>query len=90
MGLEHYYPYSISQNFLDFIFESDGPNGKIIKVVRYSPQNADGMTYFNLGFGDLNSATGKVDDISISDNRDTDKLISPCRKGCFRIYIKLS
>jgi hypothetical protein len=43
---------------LEFEFESDGPKGKIKKVVRYSPQNANGITDFNLGFGDLNPKTG--------------------------------
>lgn len=43
-----------NDTFLDFEFDSEGPNGKIKKIVRYSPLNANGTTYFNLGFGDLN------------------------------------
>jgi hypothetical protein len=34
------YKYTASDTFLDFEFESNGPKGKIRKVVRYSPQNA--------------------------------------------------
>jgi hypothetical protein len=48
------YKYSVSDSYLNFEFDSDGPKGRIRKIVRYSPQNAGGITYFNLGFGDLN------------------------------------
>lgn len=75
MSLKHYI-FSTSRSHLDFEFESEGRNGKIKKVVRYSPQNANGITYFNLGFGDLNKVTGKIDDISISDNQDTQLVLA--------------
>ncbi|MES2701583.1 MAG: hypothetical protein V4649_03040 [Bacteroidota bacterium] len=65
-----------NRNFLNYEFESYGPKGSIKKVVRFSPQNADGITYFNLGFGDLNTATGEIDDLSISDNKDKDIVLS--------------
>jgi hypothetical protein len=52
MNLERY-TFLTNESFVDFEFESYGPQGKIKKVVRYSPQNANGITYFNLGFGDL-------------------------------------
>lgn len=32
---------------LDYEFESEGPKGKIKKLVSYVPQNARGVTYFN-------------------------------------------
>jgi len=48
------YKFLASDTFLDFEFESNGPKGKVRKIVRYSLQNAGGITYFNLGFGDLN------------------------------------
>jgi hypothetical protein len=70
------YTFSTNQTFLDFEFESDGPNGKIKKVVRYSPQNANGITYFNLAFGDWNEATETIDDESISNNSDRDKILA--------------
>lgn len=75
MNLERY-EYSTNETFLDFQFESEGPNGKIRKVVRYSPQNANSITYFNLGFGDLNEETGKVDDLATSNNKDRDKILA--------------
>lgn len=70
------YEYSTNETFLDFEFESEGPNGKIRKVVRYSPQNANGITYFNLGFGDLNEETGRIDDLATPNNKDRDKILA--------------
>ena len=75
MNLERY-EYFTNETFLDFEFSSEGPKGKIKKVVRYSVQNANGITYFNLGFGDLNKETGKIDDLAISDNNDRDKILA--------------
>lgn len=70
------YNYSASDNYLDFEFESDGPKGKVRKIIRYSPQNSAGITYFNLAFGDINKKTGKIDDLSITDNQDREKILA--------------
>ncbi len=75
MHLERY-QYTRSKTFLDFEFESEGPKGKITKIVRYSLQNANGISYCNLGFGDLNTATGKIDDLVISNNKDRSKILA--------------
>ena len=70
------YKFSASDTFLDFEFESNGPNGKVRKIVRYSPQNAGGITFFNLGFGDLNSKTGKIGDLASTNNQDRAKILA--------------
>jgi len=44
--------------------------------VRFSPKNSNGVTYFNLGFGDLDFKTGTINDQSISDNKDRDKILA--------------
>lgn len=75
MNSDQYF-FKTNDSRLDFEFDSKGPNGKIIKIVRFSPQNANGVTYFNLGFGDLNPDTGKVDDLSKSNNKDRDKILA--------------
>ena len=75
MNLERY-QYFASKTFLDFEFESEGPKGKIKKIVRYSLENVNGITYCNLGFGDHEPETGKIDDLSISDNSDRDKILA--------------
>ena len=70
------YPYYTSNTYMDFEFESEGPKGKIVKIVRFSLQNANGISYCNLGFGDLNKVTGVINDLAISDNKDRDKVLS--------------
>ena len=75
MNLDRY-KYSTTDTFLNFEFESAGPKGRIKKVVRYSPYNVKGVTYFNVGFGDLNEETGKIDDLTITDNKDRDRILA--------------
>lgn len=75
MNLERY-SFITNNSYLDFEFESEGPKGKIKKVVRFSPQNANGITYFNLGFGDVNPETGNIDDLSKSNNGDREKILA--------------
>lgn len=73
---EDRYSYSTNEDLLNYEFESIGPKGAIKKVIRFTARNANGVTYFNLGFGDLNPATGKIDDLVITDNKDRDKILA--------------
>lgn len=75
MNLDHYHYYT-NDNFLDYQFFSEGPNGRIKKVVRFSPRNANGITYFNLGFGDWNENKGKIDDLAVTNNLDREKVLA--------------
>lgn len=50
MHLERY-EYLTNKSFLDYEFYSEGPNGKIRKIIRYNLRNAKGVSYFNLGMG---------------------------------------
>ena len=62
------YKYKTNESCLDYEFFSEGPNGKIKKIVRFTPRNAGGVTYFNLGFGDWNETKKRIDDRIISNN----------------------
>lgn len=75
MNLDHY-DIIANPSFLDFEFDSDGPNGIIKKVVRFSPKNSNGITYFNLGFGDLDIRTGIINDLTVSNNKDRDRILA--------------
>ena len=75
MNLERY-KYSTNESFLDFEFYSEGPKGKVKKIVHFSPQNANGITYFNLGFGDWNEEKKQVDDKIITNNQDREKILA--------------
>ena len=70
------YEYWKNESSLVFQFESLGPNGKILKVVHFSPHNSNGITYFNLGFGDWNEEKQKINDLSVTNNNDRDKVLA--------------
>jgi len=72
----HGYIYKTNKSFLDYEFYSEGPKGKIKKVIRFTPRNAGGVTYFNIGFGDWNETKKRIDDRIISNNQDRDKILA--------------
>lgn len=72
MQLPHY-PYKTNSNFQDYEFYSIGPKGQIKKVVRFTQIST---AVFNLGFGDLDAATGQISDISVTNNNDSRKVLA--------------
>lgn len=72
MYLPHY-SYKASPSFLDYEFVSEGPKGKIKKVVRFT--KIDDSVY-NLAFGDLEEDTGEINDSVISNNNDSSKVLA--------------
>lgn len=58
-----------------FKFISEGPRGKIYKMVIFKPL-ADLNGFYNLCLGDWNEATEKLDDSVVSNNRDTPKVLA--------------
>lgn len=70
------YQFKTNNSQLDYEFDSLGPNGVIKKVVKFTPRNANGVTYFNLGFGDLDEMQDNINDKSISNNHDTRKVLA--------------
>jgi hypothetical protein len=73
MGLEKYNLVS-GENFTTFEFVSIGEKGKIDKIIQYSSANY--LNLYNLGFGDKNLISGKIDDTVISNNGDTEKVLA--------------
>jgi hypothetical protein len=63
--------YSASEN--QYVFESVGKNGTIIKVVQLVEMQDN---VYNLGFGDFNPITGQVKDDIKSENGDMVKVLS--------------
>ncbi len=57
-----------------FEFVSIGINGKIPKIVQYTPTNYKDL--YNLGFGDKNIETVEIDDTIISNNGDSEKVLA--------------
>lgn len=57
-----------------FEFTSVGPKGKIPKIIEF--QSSDVKGYYNLAFGDKHLMTGEMDDLSVANNGDTDKVLA--------------
>jgi len=57
-----------------FEFVSEGPNGKIRKVVQFEETNFKGV--YNLAFGDVDPTTEKINDSVISNNKDSEKVLA--------------
>lgn len=68
------YELESAQSLTVFEFVSVGKKGKIHKVIQFSPTNL--KDFYNLGFGDRNEQTGEIDDLSISNNGDTQKVLA--------------
>ncbi|HWZ04658.1 MAG TPA: hypothetical protein VNX40_13670 [Mucilaginibacter sp.] len=70
MNLESY-NYEIDETFQTYEFVSEGPNGKVTKVVAYTEFGTvnDEIAY-NLGFGDIDEKTGRISDTVVTDNKD--------------------
>lgn len=69
------YTYYSNTTFLEYRFHSDGPKGTIEKCIRLTQVSVDPNVY-NLAFGDLDLATGRINDASVTDNKDRDKILS--------------
>jgi hypothetical protein len=69
-----YYNVKYSPDFLTFEFVSEGPKGKITKVVKYAEINVKG--YYNLGFGDKDPDTGYISDLTVTNNADSQKVLA--------------
>ena len=70
------YNYKTHESILGFEFYSEGPNGRVKKIVRFSPQHSNGITYFNLTFGDWNENNNQIDDRAITNNQDRNKILA--------------
>lgn len=68
------YDYSTEDQLLYYEFVSEGPKGRIRKVVEFSRTTVEGV--YNLAFGDLDETTGQIDDKTITNNGDSLKVLA--------------
>ena len=61
-------------DFRVFEFDSEGPKGKVRKIIQYTEINL--KNYFNLGFGDKNHKTNEIDDLVVTNNNDSKKVLA--------------
>ena len=67
------YEVNYSQKEDRYVFESIGKKGIILKVVKFVELQGN---IYNLGFGDFDPNTNQVDDIVVTDNGDTVKVLA--------------
>jgi len=68
------YRLKAEKSLMVFEFTSQGPKGQIPKLVKYSETNLKDM--YNLAFGDKDAKTGQINDTVISNNGDSDMVLS--------------
>ena len=68
------YPLASSDNMMTFEFISEGTKGLIHKFVKFQPTNLKEV--YNIAFGDKDHSTGDIDDMVISNNGDSEKVLA--------------
>jgi len=68
------YPVAIGKTSMVYEFVSEGEKGRISKLVIYTETHLH--NFFNLGFGDKNEETGEIDDRSVTNNGDKEKVLT--------------
>ncbi|QDK81467.1 hypothetical protein EXU85_23790 [Spirosoma sp. KCTC 42546] len=68
------YEVRASTDRLNYMFVSEGPKGRILKVISYS--YLEDLEVWNLGFGDYNILTDEIDDQIVSNNGDGRKILT--------------
>lgn len=68
------YLYKSEGFFKVFEFVSEGPKGQIRKMVQYTDTGTENV--FNLAFGDYDENTDNINDISITNNGDSTKVLA--------------
>lgn len=70
------YEYKTDEGLMNFEFCSEGPKGKIKKIIQFTPYYTDGRTCFNLFLGDWNEEKKLFDDITVTNNHDSLKVLT--------------
>ena len=68
------YQLRAGKSLMVFEFISEGPKGRISKLVKFSKTNLKGL--YNLSFGDKNHDTGDFDDQIVSNNGDSETVLA--------------
>jgi len=68
------YPLSSDDKLTTFEFTSEGPKGRISKIVQFTQTNLKDV--YNLALGDKDHETGVIDDVAISNNNDSEKILA--------------
>lgn len=72
--IEDRYHIEVDDKRTVYEFVSMGPKGEIHKIVKYSETNLKNL--YNLGFGDKHPDTNDVDDLVVTNNGDSQKVLA--------------
>ena len=70
------YQLNAEQDLTVFNFISEGPKGRIAKLIEIKETNLKG--FYNLAFADKNEATGRINDLTVTNNNDTESPATYC------------
>lgn len=70
------YPFIKRPESYYYEFYSEGPNGSVKKVVEYYRLQELEAEVFNLAFGDWNENSDRINDLSVSNNGDREKVLT--------------
>ena len=68
------YPLEANESLMTFEFVSEGPKGFIEKRIQFTLINREEV--YNLAFGDKDLSSGEIDDLAISNNGDSEKILA--------------
>ena len=75
MNLERY-DYDRERTYKEYFFFSEGPNGQVLKVVRFDLVKTRPIHVYNLAFGDWDNEHDEIDYWSVTNNGDTEKVLA--------------
>jgi hypothetical protein len=68
------YIFTVDETATTFNFISEGPKGNIKKRIQF--QSTERKNLYNLAFGDVNEATDDINDIVVTNNHDSEKVLA--------------
>lgn len=80
------YALTADESLTIFEFISVGPKGTIYKQIHFQPTYTTGL--YNLAFGDKDPETGELDDLAVTNNSDTDKVLGTVVAALYEFYDK--
>lgn len=83
MKLEHY-EIETENSFTGFKFISVGRNGIIEKMIQF--QKTKQKDFYNLAFGDIIAPSNEMDDLNISINGDTEKVLATVVRAVYIFF----
>lgn len=80
------YLYKTEDHFTIFEFFSEGPKGRIAKMVEYTETATKGV--YNLAFGDYDETTKTINDLSVTNNGDSLKVLATVASTVYAFFEK--